>query len=76
MEDERIGRLPDEDPVEHQGVDVNAEMERPADSLDARHHARLAVEESLPCGFPTIRGAQRPDEGTEHRPTQGMIVGE
>src|SRR5262245_59904167 len=41
MDDERVVRLADEDPVVHERVEVDVEIERSAEPLDARHHARL-----------------------------------
>jgi hypothetical protein len=76
MEDERVVRLVDEDPIEHERVEVDVKIEGPAEPLHAGHHARLATGESLPLGLAPIRGAQRPYEDPEHRPAQAMIVGE
>jgi len=69
MEDEHVVRLADEDPVEHERVEVDVEIERPAEPLDARHHARFAAGEPHPFCLATICGAQRAHENAEHRPT-------
>jgi hypothetical protein len=49
-------RSRDEDSVEHQGMEVDVEIERPPEALHARHHAGLAAVEPLPFGLPAIRG--------------------
>jgi hypothetical protein len=69
-------RRKDKDPVEHQGIEVDVEIERPSEALHTRHHAGLAFGEPLPFGLPAIRGAKRAHEDAEHRATEAIIVGE
>jgi hypothetical protein len=51
MEDEHVVRLADEDPVEHERVEVDVEIELPAEPLDTRHHARFAAGEPHPFAW-------------------------
>ena len=76
LEAQRLTRAFGEHAIEHQGVEVDVEIEAPAEPLDDCHAAGLAAAPTAPPRAPAVEGEQGARVDPEHGAAQVVIPGQ
>jgi hypothetical protein len=74
VEDARFGL--GEDLVEHEGVEMDIEVEAPAEALDDGDAPGVPVPDPTPARLPALDTQQRPRVDAQHGAAEGVVPGE